>query len=261
MSHTRPALAFLFFVSLIGGARAQQEIGYIEEFALAEDRRDVLQDLIPDTNDYFYYHCLHHQNQKQLAEGEAILTAWRNKFGDTDLVQRMLMRQMLLGYDANPDRSIDFLRNRLNLNFSHAPPSRDRAAQLKTSLDNEQLDVENRIRGILARDATLSQIEDRTLPSLLNRKLSLKQLRALLGRLQRSDHESLVKRIAEELSLKDSKGFGWAGVHSHLTLKQLQELLKLRPNLIENSKFARAYSARLSPRAGASLTNRIELRS
>ena len=261
MSQTRPALALLLVVSAIGVARAQQEIGYIEQFALAEDRRDVLQDLIPDTNDYFYYHCLHHQNQKQLAEADALLTAWRNKFGDTDLVQRMLMRQMLLSYDANPDRSIDFLRNRLNLNFSHAPPSRDRAAQLKTSLDNEQLDVENRIRGILARDAALSQIEDRTLPSLLNRKLSLKQLRALLGRLQRSDHENLVKRIAEELSLKDSKGFGWAGVHNRLTLKQLQELLKLRPNLIENSKFVRAYSARLTPRAGVSLTDRMELRS
>ena len=47
--------------------RGQQEVGFIEKFALADDRRAVLSELIPGTEDFFYFHALHYQNEKQLA--------------------------------------------------------------------------------------------------------------------------------------------------------------------------------------------------
>ena len=53
---------FLFFlINLVGGSWAV-EIGYDEEFSLAEDRSVPLQQLIPGTEDYYYYHCLYHQS-------------------------------------------------------------------------------------------------------------------------------------------------------------------------------------------------------
>ena len=44
----------------------QQEIGFAEKFALATDRRTALAELIPGTEEYFYYYCLHHQNWLRL---------------------------------------------------------------------------------------------------------------------------------------------------------------------------------------------------
>ncbi|MCA9132778.1 MAG: hypothetical protein KDA45_06475, partial [Planctomycetales bacterium] len=122
-------------------ARGQREIGFIEKFALAEDRRQVLGELIPDTEEYFYYHCLHYQIQGQLPEAQAILEAWRAKLGDVASVRNMQARQRLLNYGENPRQTLDFLRDELGLQLKHAPPARDRAAALPNALDNRQLDI------------------------------------------------------------------------------------------------------------------------
>ena len=42
-----------------------QEIGFIEKFALTEDRTEALKLLIPGSQEYYYYHCLHYQNTEQ----------------------------------------------------------------------------------------------------------------------------------------------------------------------------------------------------
>ena len=76
------------------------------------------------------------------------------------------------------------------------------------------------------------------------------QLRAWLKRLDRADFNGLVKRIAEELALRDTPGFGWARVHGLLTIEQLDELLKLQPALLQHEPFIRAYVARLAPPDG-----------
>ena len=35
------------------------ELGFIEQFSLNEDRTGPLKQLIPGTEDYYYYHCIH----------------------------------------------------------------------------------------------------------------------------------------------------------------------------------------------------------
>ena len=40
-------------------------IGFVETFALAEDRAKALEQLIPGTEDYYFYHALHYQNTGQ----------------------------------------------------------------------------------------------------------------------------------------------------------------------------------------------------
>ena len=47
------------------------EIGYIEDFALATDRTAPLKKLIPGTQDYYYYNCLHYQNTEQFDKLQA----------------------------------------------------------------------------------------------------------------------------------------------------------------------------------------------
>ena len=38
------------------------EIDFVEDFSLAQDRSGPLKQLIPGTEDYYYYHCLHALN-------------------------------------------------------------------------------------------------------------------------------------------------------------------------------------------------------
>ncbi len=242
-------------------AIAQQEIGFIEKFALAPDRRAALNDLIPGTEEFYYFTCLHHQNIGELAEAQTVLEKWRGQLGETVRVQQMHTRQMLLTYSDNPQRTLDFLRDRLGLDFNHAPPSLDRAAELPSTLNNARLTTSAMLENALRADRSLNQIETSGLRWVLDRELAPDQLRSVLQRADRIDLPRLVERVAEELSLQDSAGFGSFAIHQQLTLAQLEQLLKLRPQLLERDIFVRAYAARLAPPEGSSLTDKAELRS
>ena len=55
MKHLTAIVAVL--VTIVATTSPADEIGYIEEFALAENRTIPLKQLIPGTQDYYYYHC------------------------------------------------------------------------------------------------------------------------------------------------------------------------------------------------------------
>ena len=52
------------------------EVGYVEDFALAKDRTTALRQLIPGTEDYYYYHALHLLNTGQFDKAEALTGPW-----------------------------------------------------------------------------------------------------------------------------------------------------------------------------------------
>jgi hypothetical protein len=241
-------------------AQAQQEIGFIEKFALATDRRETLQELIPGTEEFYYFHCLHYQTSGQLAQAQATLDAWRAKLGESGRVADMLARQQLLAYNENPQQTLNYLRRELRLNLSHAAPKKNVAAELPTRLDNASLQLQRLLDEAIAQNRSLTSLEPAGLPLILDRDLAPDQLRAVIERLERSDAPQLVKLIAEELSLRDSRGFGWAKLHQLLTLAQLNQLAELRPRLLEDEKFIRAVTGRLSPPAGESLADPTNLR-
>ena len=256
-------ISLALFLGLQAGGSSvfgQQEIGFAEKFALSPDRRATLAELIPGTEEYFYYYCLHHQNEGALAQAQVVIEQWRAKSGDIPQVVNMSARQMLLSYKENPQRTLNFLRDRLGLDFNRAPPSKDRAAELLSVLDNALLATERMLAQAIAQDRSLNQIETSGLALVMGRELAPDQLRAVLQRVERADLPKLVERIAEELAMQDSPGFGWAPIHQQLTLIQLDQILKLRPNLLEQDNFVRAYAARLAPPEGSSLTDKSELR-
>ncbi|MDB4626984.1 hypothetical protein OAE11_01965, partial [Akkermansiaceae bacterium] len=63
---------------------SQQDIGFIEDFALAENREEALKQLIPGTEDYYYYHALHFQNERKVDELKEILTQWEQQFKNSN---------------------------------------------------------------------------------------------------------------------------------------------------------------------------------
>ena len=75
-------LATIFTALAVSAVSSAGEIGYIEDFSLADDRSVPLGQLIPGTEDYFYYHALHLQNNGQF--GKVDLRTDPSSSGDLD---------------------------------------------------------------------------------------------------------------------------------------------------------------------------------
>ena len=86
----RSTCALLCAISVLaGGASRGGEIGFVEEFALAGDRAEALKLLIPGTRDYYYYTCLHLQNQGRHDDVGKTLKVWINRHGRTSRVREI----------------------------------------------------------------------------------------------------------------------------------------------------------------------------
>ena len=67
-----PLLALVFLAPF--ASPQGTPIGFEEEFALAVDRERALEQLIPGTADYYYYHCLHAQHTGSLESSSQEVT-------------------------------------------------------------------------------------------------------------------------------------------------------------------------------------------
>src|SRR5947208_16373130 len=94
-------------------------VGYAEDFALAKDRPAALARLIPGTEDYYYYHCLHLLNTGRLDKLDALTRPWVERHGHTARVTEVQVRRHLLSYDKHPKASLDFLVGHLGLRLDH----------------------------------------------------------------------------------------------------------------------------------------------
>ena len=126
--------ATLWWSSLVVPAVAG-EIGYVEEFALAGDRTIALKQLIPGTEDFYYYHCLQYQNTAQFDRVEQLLQAWIQRYNDTPRVREIQHRQALLTYRLDPKKSLDYLQRTLQLQFNHQRDAVGASPDLPTVLD------------------------------------------------------------------------------------------------------------------------------
>src|SRR5215204_5571728 len=181
------ALTSLVFPSLTW---AENEIGYIEKFALAADREKVLGELVPGSEDYYYFHALHYQhtrNEPRLAE---ILDQWRKRFpNDTPRRRTIEHREALLDYDTTPQQTLDYLKDRLRVQFNHQQEARDRKPNLPTTLEAARIGRDVFQKDALTHDNGLGSLTVDALESLVSSKaqLSPQQRRAILSRLRRPD--------------------------------------------------------------------------
>ena len=89
MSRVRTLLPAVAFAALGVGmlltptSTTAAEVGFVEDFALAKDRTTALKQLIPGTDDYYYYHCLHYLNTGQFEKVDALLGPWYDRHRGT----------------------------------------------------------------------------------------------------------------------------------------------------------------------------------
>ena len=95
--------ALLCVAMLTAWGTAAQDLDFLERFALAENREEVLTELVPGTRDYFFFHCLHYQNTGRLDEADTVLQAWHRMDENSPGLNEMRNRQALLRYGAQPE--------------------------------------------------------------------------------------------------------------------------------------------------------------
>ena len=147
------------------------EIGFPEQFALAKDRAAVLKQLIPGTEDYYYYHCLHYQNLQQYAEVEKLLPTWVQRHGETGRYRQIVHRQHLLTYSANKQKSLDYLKHHLGLTFAHERPPMGEKPNLPEKLDPAQISRDTLLARAFATHGNLDGVEDGALGWLTQKQL------------------------------------------------------------------------------------------
>ena len=226
------------------------EIDFVEDFVLAKDRAAVLKQLVPGTEEFSYYHALHYLQTEQFDKIDGLISAWVQRHGETQRVSEIRTRYALATYDKNPQKTLEFLRGRLGLNYPHQKEELNQEPNLPTTLD----------QALISRDAYLKRanavttdhtnsFEDTALDWLVDSELGPNQRRSLLSRLSRPDHETLVKLVIDDLKHVNSGGFGSLGIHRQLMIPQLEELAKGMPDLLNNQNFVLAYLTKLQPTA------------
>ena len=231
-----------------------QETSFLEKFSLAADRDSVLKELIPGTDDYFYYHALHLQNQGKAKELAVLLKAWSDRFqNDTPRRNEINNRQALINYSTDPAATLAYLRDKLGVACNHTRITPDARPDLPVKLDPAAISWEAFLATSLENTDALGNLTTTGLVNVMRGarvEMTIPRRRDLLNRLHRPDFQNLVRIIQDDLGTKESRGFGEFAIHGKLTLAQLEELLKLRPALLLNSNFVTAWAGKLRPAFG-----------
>ncbi|MDQ3622621.1 MAG: hypothetical protein M3463_09055, partial [Verrucomicrobiota bacterium] len=232
-----------------GAGAEETKIGFVEQFALAADREQVLGQLIPGSEEYYFYHALYFQSTRQAGKLKSTMEQWAKRFPKSQQRRVIENREALLKYDADPQATLAYLREQLQLQFNHQQEARDQKPDLPSTLDQRRITREAFQREVLRTLDDMSSFNHAGLETLVREKVALKpaQIRALLAQLQRPDVPGLVELIEGELKRPESKGFGEFPIHRALLPEQLDDLARRRPALREHQAFVYARLRQLSP--------------
>ena len=99
----------------------------------------ALAQLIPGTEDYYYFHALHFQNTGQAAKYGEMLAQWTKRFPNSGQRKVIERRQALLDYDTNPKASLETIRRELGLEFNHQQEGKAQEQKFPTELNQADL--------------------------------------------------------------------------------------------------------------------------
>ncbi|MDG2125745.1 MAG: hypothetical protein P8J87_18740, partial [Verrucomicrobiales bacterium] len=254
--NTKTVSVLLLTLSLGSLAAAPNEIGFVEQFVLADDRQAALADLVPGTEEYYYFHALHYQHTAQDKKLETLITNWTERHRNSDLRTTIHNRQALLDYDKDPVGSITYLKKQLRLSFDHTRDIPEEERQLPSELDPATISAETFYTAATTATNDLGKLNDAGLAWVLatGKQLTTTQRRDLLSRIQRPDHPNLLDHIIADLKTKNAPKFGGHKIHRQLLLGQLDTLRKALPTLANNETFVLTYLGKLRPGADDSLT-------
>lgn len=267
LSNFRLCFGALLAIPLIAGVVRAEPVGLIERFALAEDRQAVLDELIPGSEDYYFFHCLHYQTTGQLERAETILSDWLKEHDghETPLIRDMLDRQRLLTYGQTPERTIDHLIRRLEVELDHSPPASADERRFPSSLDASLLQPERLVSEALRRNEPLKPSGIRYLAERLRNGQATGlpiDLREMLERVTAPYVDGLDELVIRELQSRraQDRRFGDLAAHQQLTLEELQRVAERVPEVAADDALVSAILRRLRPDADSDPGQQPEVR-
>ncbi|MDP1588591.1 MAG: hypothetical protein Q8M07_12660, partial [Prosthecobacter sp.] len=234
-------------------ALAENEIGFIERFALATDREKALSELVPGSEDYYFFHALHYQNIRDTAKLNDLLAQWRKRVPDENEQRRIIEnREAILNYEKDPQATLKYLIERLGIRHDHQQEVRDQKPDLPTSLDQTKIARDVFLRDALNNDRALQSLTQDALTALIRDQVPLTpdQRRSVLQKLQRPDVPNLVAALNADFKAEPNIGFGDLPIHRQLLLTQLDEL---KGEHGRSTNFIYTYLRKLAPSADVSL--------
>ncbi|MDB6007511.1 MAG: hypothetical protein JWR15_4498 [Prosthecobacter sp.] len=239
-------------------ALAEHEIGFIERFALAADREKALGELVPGSEEYYFFHSLHYQNTRETEKLNQILNQWRERAPNENESRRMIEnREAILAYERDPQATLKYLIERLGIRHDHQQEVRDQKPNLPTSLDAAKISREVFLRDALNNDRGLESLSQDALASLIRDQVPLSpdQRRSVLSKLQRPDIPNLVQAIISDFQTDRSRTFGSLPLHRALLPEQLDTLLRSFPQWLGQQDFVHTRLRKLAPSADVNLEN------
>ena len=224
---------------------------FAEAFALG-DRSKALEQLIPGTNDYYFYHALDAQHRGDSKRFDTLMADWTKQMRSSSIRDRLHLRQAILDYDQKPEQSVAYLVDKLNLRFHHQPPRSGQHIHIPSSLNQQDISYQKFLAEVRRynKDET-NGFETAHLCMIDASTFSVQRLREYLRRLPYPVAPNLVSNVLRELKDKRSGGFGSLPIHNKLLLEQLQSLVHRKPDLSGHSKFINQMLLRLQPRDGS----------
>jgi hypothetical protein len=247
---------------------AAADLDFKEAFADPATREVALARLVPKTRDWFFHHALHHQLAGRANEFRQTLADWKAAADAKDSgisrdgYQTLETRELLLRYEADPQKSIDALVRLLDLKFDDSRPDAQADQKLPDRLDPALVSADAFEKAAASRSdnkAYRGYSQARLLAE-LDRLDTFDdaKLRHFHDTLQRADHPQVVPLIARTLTLDPPPLFGSSALHRQLTREQLDALetavvllraSQNRPpiNLLTYESFATRYLETLRP--------------
>ncbi len=236
----------LLTLTSILSAATPQDLEFLEQFAWG-NRETALKELVPDTEDYYYYHCLHYQLENDRTAFHKMLQRWlkKNKNRWNNRMREMERRQKLIEFNESPAQTWAYLKQ--GMSFHHRRRSEVRNPNYPSALAEKDYNIQSFIQDTKPHGGLLNRVTGRGL-ELVKESLSNPNFRrAYLGQLQRPDLPGVVDLILADLEVKDSRGFGHHSIHRLLTREQLEELGRRKPELLRDGRYITERLARIQP--------------
>jgi hypothetical protein len=239
---------------------AAADLDFKEAFADPATREVALARLVPKTRDWFFHHALHHQLAGRANEFRQTLADWKAAAAvkdsgiSLDGYQTLETRELLLRYEADPQKSIDALVRLLDLKFDDSRPDAQADQKLPDRLDPALVSADAFEKAAASRSdnkAYRGYSQARLLAE-LDRPDSFDEgkVRHFIQTLERADHPGIVPLILKALDpaiIQPPLHPGSIKPLARLTRPQLDELLAARPDLASYESFATRYLETLRP--------------
>jgi len=221
-------------VLLLGALAAHgQTLEFLEDFSFAGDRAKALEELVPGTDAYYYYHCLLLQHESKLEAVPPLVERWERELGRTQMLEQILNRQALLSYERDPKTSLAELKRLLGVTFDHQPSLPGATTSHPTALDQGLISWQHLRAKYLTEGPSLNAFKPEAMEWLLAEPLSPEQRKLALDQLPLPDVENLVTAVVADFKMQRVLNFGASAIHAKLTLAQLDACAAHLPALRE----------------------------